>query len=59
MLWEGLTDTLVGLPMGMTAENLAKQYELSREDCDKYAVQSQARWQAGKLSNHFKSMVWN
>jgi len=57
MLWEGLTDTLAGLPMGMTAENLAKQYNLSREDCDKYAVQSQARWQAANAKGVFKDEI--
>ena len=39
-LWEGLTDPICGLIMGGTAENLAEKYELSREEQDKYAVQS-------------------
>ena len=30
-LWDGLTDSLAGTPMGVTAENLAKQYQISRE----------------------------
>jgi acetyl-CoA acyltransferase 2 len=30
-LWDGLTDTHVQTPMGMTAENLAVQYEISRQ----------------------------
>jgi acetyl-CoA acetyltransferase len=33
--------------MGMTAENLAAKYNISREDCDRYALQSQQRWKAG------------
>jgi acetyl-CoA acyltransferase 2 len=30
-LWDGLTDSYGKIPMGMTAENLAKQYNISRE----------------------------
>ncbi|XP_059148563.1 3-ketoacyl-CoA thiolase, mitochondrial-like [Physella acuta] len=57
MLWEGLTDTYVKLPMGMTAENLAEKYNLSREDCDKYAVQSQTRWKKANESGVFKDEI--
>jgi acetyl-CoA C-acetyltransferase len=39
-LWEGLTDPICGQIMGRTAENLAEKYNLSREEQDKYAVQS-------------------
>ncbi len=39
-LWEGLTDPICGLIMGRTAENLAEKYNISREEQDKYAVQS-------------------
>lgn len=47
VLWAGLTDSYTKLPMAITAENLAEQYGLSREDCDKYALQSQQRWAKG------------
>jgi len=30
-LWDGLTDSYAGTPMGVTAENLAKEYNISRE----------------------------
>ena len=43
-LWDGLTDQHVNTPMGMTAENLAKQYDISREECDAYAIRSQQTW---------------
>ncbi|KAF9105292.1 hypothetical protein BGX29_000238, partial [Mortierella sp. GBA35] len=33
-------------PMGITAENLAKEHNISRQDCDEYALQSQQRWAA-------------
>ena len=40
-------------PMGITAENLAKMYNITREDCDAYAVQSQQRWKAGQFYHFF------
>jgi acetyl-CoA C-acetyltransferase len=39
-LWEGLTDPICDQIMGRTAENLAEKYHISREEQDKYAVQS-------------------
>lgn len=40
MLWAGLTDEYIGAGMGMTAENLAEKYSISREEQDEYAYQS-------------------
>lgn len=40
---QGLTDLYVDLPMGMTAENLATQYNISREEQDEWACISQER----------------
>ncbi|MFY3792005.1 thiolase family protein [Ureibacillus sp. MALMAid1270] len=40
MLWGTLTDEYIGCGMGMTAENLAKKYEISREEQDAFSVQS-------------------
>src|SRR6185503_19694356 len=40
-LWQGLTDSLCGCPMGITAENLAGRYGLTRADVDAYALRSQ------------------
>lgn len=39
-LMEGLTDPVCGLIMGLTAENLAKEFKISREEQDKYALES-------------------
>ena len=36
------------MPMAITAENLAEQYGISREDCDRYALKTQTRWGAGE-----------
>jgi acetyl-CoA acyltransferase 2 len=30
-LWDGLTDSYANTPMGMTAENLARKYNIARE----------------------------
>ncbi|MCB9525854.1 MAG: acetyl-CoA C-acetyltransferase [Myxococcales bacterium] len=51
-LWSSLTDSYTGMPMAITAENLAEQYGISREDCDAYAARSQAAWQ------HAQEMGW-
>jgi len=39
-LWEGLTDPVHNVIMGMTAENLAEKYDISRQEQDEFAVQS-------------------
>jgi acetyl-CoA C-acetyltransferase len=41
-LWEGLTDSYNDMPMAITAENLAKQYEISRQAADEFSLKSQA-----------------
>lgn len=40
MLWAGLTDEYIGSGMGVTAENLAEKYEITREEQDEYALRS-------------------
>uniref|UniRef100_A0A3B3DQ65 Acetyl-CoA acyltransferase 2 n=1 Tax=Oryzias melastigma TaxID=30732 RepID=A0A3B3DQ65_ORYME len=56
-LWAGLTDLHVKIPMGITAENLAEKYEITREDCDKYAYQTQQRWKAAHEGGHFTAEI--
>ena len=34
--------------MGVTAENLAKKYNISRQDADDFALRSQSNWGNGK-----------
>ena len=43
MYRDGFLDPLSGLVMGETAENLARQYKISREEQDEYALRSQQR----------------
>ncbi|CAM9744253.1 unnamed protein product [Ascophyllum nodosum] len=56
-LWAGLTDSHVGLPMGMTAENLAEKYGVTREDCDEYASRSHTLWASGHASGAFDEEI--
>ncbi|WED23390.1 acetyl-CoA C-acetyltransferase [Vibrio sp. JC009] len=57
MLNDGLTDAFGGFHMGITAENLAKKYEISREEQDAFAVQSQNRAEAAVTSGRFKDEI--
>jgi acetyl-CoA C-acetyltransferase len=43
----------VYIPMGMTAENVAERFDVSREDMDLFAQRSQERAVAAQASGHF------
>jgi acetyl-CoA acyltransferase 2 len=49
----GLFDTYAGIPMGMTAENLAEQYKLTQDEVDEYALLTQKRWAAAHEAGRF------
>jgi acetyl-CoA C-acetyltransferase len=49
-LWEALLDPAVSCTMGDTAENLAKDYQITREDVDRFAERSFARALAAQES---------
>ncbi len=49
-LWEALMDPSASVNMGDTAENLARQYQITRPEVDAYAVQSFARAIAAQKS---------
>ena len=55
VLWEGLTDSYVGLGMAETAENLAERYKLDRGCVDEFALRSQqlskAAWENGVFAD--------
>lgn len=44
-------------PMGITAENLAEKYGITREDADKFALQTQHRWQKALEEGAFKDEI--
>ena len=52
-LWNGLTDSYAGTPMGITAENLAEKYNISKEECDEFALRSQQTWGEAKKNGVF------
>ncbi|GAA5859959.1 hypothetical protein JCM8547_003033 [Rhodosporidiobolus lusitaniae] len=53
-LAQALTDRVPNpTPMGITAENLANKYGITREQCDEYALQSQKRWKEANDSGAF------
>ena len=56
-LWEGLTDPTCNLIMGGTAENLAEQYQISREAQDQYAVQSHKKAFMATRMGKFKDEI--
>lgn len=56
-LWDGLTDAYAGTPMGITAENLAKKYNITREECDEHALRSQQGWAAANEKGLFDAEI--
>lgn len=57
MYRDGFNDPLSGLVMGETAENLARQYQLSREEQDNYALRSQQRAHLAIESGRFAAEI--
>src|SRR5579872_6250406 len=51
-LWEALVDSYCGCGMAITAENLAQQYGISREEVDAYALRSQ------ETARHAQQQGW-
>ena len=56
-VWDGLMDHHTGLIMGMTAENVAEKYNISREDQDKLAYRSQIRAKKAIEEGRFKDEI--
>ncbi|MCK9533935.1 MULTISPECIES: acetyl-CoA C-acetyltransferase [Pseudomonadaceae] len=57
LLKDGLTDAFNDYHMGITAENLASQYQVSREDQDAYALLSQQRANAAISAGRFQDEI--
>jgi acetyl-CoA C-acetyltransferase len=57
MLHEGLTDAFSSSHMGITAENLARKFAISREAQDAFAAESQARAEAAIAQGRFKEEI--
>ncbi len=56
-LAQGLTDIYVEMPMGVTAENLASKYQISREEQDDWAAISQERAETATLNGLLKEEI--
>lgn len=54
---EGLTDVFQNVHMGITAENIAQQYGITREQQDTFALESQKRAAAAIGSGRFRSEI--
>ena len=57
MYRDGFNDPLSGLVMGETAENLARKYEIARDEQDEFALRSQQRAQEAIESGRFDEEV--
>ena len=57
MLRDGLLDTFHGYHMGNTAENVAKHYQITREQQDIFAAASQNKASAAQKSGRFKDEI--
>jgi acetyl-CoA C-acetyltransferase len=57
MMAGALSDPFGAGHMGITAENVAEKYRISREDQDAFAVESQKRAGAAIAAGHFKSQI--
>jgi acetyl-CoA acyltransferase 2 len=57
MLWATLTDEYIGCGMGVTAENLAQKYEISRQSQDEFALQSHQRASRAQQNGRFQQEI--
>ena len=57
MMYDGLTDVFSDEMMGITAENIASQFKISREDQDKLALASQIKAVKAQQSGKFKDEI--
>ena len=56
-IMKGLTDPMVGLLMGQTAENLAWKFDISRDQMDAFAVQSHQRVANARSGGRYAEIV--
>lgn len=57
MIRDGLSDAFGQYHMGITAENLVDKYELTREEMDTFAYESQMKAKAAQEQNRFKEEI--
>ena len=59
MIKDGLWDAFHGYHMGITAENVAEKFQVTREDQDKFALRSQEKALKAQIENKFKEEIVN
>ena len=57
MLKDGLWDAFNDYHMGITAENVAKKFGISREEQDRFAALSQNRVEECQMAGHFEAEI--
>ena len=57
MIKDGLMDAFHGIHMGITAENVAREFQITREEQDRFAVASQNKAEAARKSGRFKDEI--
>ncbi|TMJ19700.1 MAG: acetyl-CoA C-acetyltransferase [Alphaproteobacteria bacterium] len=57
MIKDGLTDVFNGYHMGITAENLAEQYQVTRGEQDEFAVASQNKAEKARAEGRFRDEI--
>ena len=57
MISDGLTDAFNAYHMGITAENLAERYQITREDQDSFAVASQNKAEKARAEGRFRDEI--
>jgi acetyl-CoA C-acetyltransferase len=57
MIKDGLTDAFHGYHMGITAENIARKWQLTREEQDEFALRSQNKAEAAQKAGKFKDEI--
>lgn len=57
MIKDGLWDAFNGYHMGVTAENVANQFQITRDDQDKFALASQNKAEAAQKAGRFKDEI--
>ena len=57
MIKDGLWDAFNGYHMGNTAENVAKEWQITREQQDRFAVASQNKAEAARKAGRFKDEI--
>lgn len=57
MIYDGLTDAFNQYHMGVTAENIAEQWKIGREEQDEFALRSQQKAEAAQKAGKFDSEI--